>query len=131
MAESEHHGVGHVVPIRILANTAIVLLIMTVITVWVASFDFGKMNVWIALGIAVFKASLVVLFFMHLRYDRPFNGIVFVTSVAFVALFISLALTDTLEYAPDMLPGDAPKVQEKLQNVQADLDALAREQPPQ
>ena len=125
--EHEHHGVGHVVPIRVLAATAIALLILTVITVWIAGFDFGKLNIWIALAIAVLKGSLVVLFFMHLRYDRPFNGVVFVTSLAFVALFISFALTDTFEYAPDVIGGDAPKVQEKLAEVQAELDALATE----
>ena len=116
--EHEHHGVGHVVPVRILATTAAALLILTVVTVTAASFDFGDLNIWIALAIAVAKGSLVVMFFMHLKYDRPFNGIVFVTSLAFVALFISLALTDTKEYAPDLLPGNAPLVEEKLVQIE-------------
>ena len=110
----EDHGVGHVVPVRVLFTTGIGLLILTLITVWAASMDFGEFNIWIALAIAVLKGSLVLLFFMHLLYDRPFNGIIFVTSIAFVALFISFALTDTKEYAPNVYQGDAPKVQEKL-----------------
>ena len=109
-----HHEVGHVVPVRILLATGIALLILTGITVLAAKIDLGELNIWIALAIAVLKGSIVVLFFMHLRYDRPFNGIVLVTSLAFVALFISFALTDTKEYAPDVYPGDAPDVQEKL-----------------
>ena len=109
-----HNEVGHVVPVRILFTTGIGLLILTAVTVLVADMDFGNLNIWIALGIAVLKGSLVVLFFMHLLYDRPFNGIILITSLAFVALFISFALTDTTEYAGDLDPGDAPKVVEKL-----------------
>jgi cytochrome c oxidase subunit 4 len=112
------HGVGHIVPIKILAATGIALLILTMVTVWAASFDFGNVNIWIALAIATFKGSLVVLFFMHLRYDRPFNGIIFVTSLAFVALFICFALTDTREYAPEMDTGDAPLVEQKLAEIE-------------
>ena len=115
---AEHQGVGHIVPIPILAVTGGGLLVLTVITVWAASFDFGPANVWIALGIAALKGSLVVLFFMHLRWDRPFNGVIFVTSLAFVALFICFAMTDTLEYAPDMDAGDAPLVQQKLAELE-------------
>ena len=110
----ERHGVGHVVPVSVLLTTGIGLLVLTIITVWVASIDLGEFNIWIALAIAVLKGSIVAMFFMHLRYDRPFNGIILVTSLAFVALFISFALTDTKEYAPNLYPGDAPDVQEKL-----------------
>ncbi len=112
------HGVGHIVPIKTLVATGLALLVLTLITVWAAKIDLGDLNIWIALAIAVLKASLVVLFFMHLKYDRPFNGIVFVTSVAFVALFISFALTDTKEYAPDIDTGNAPKVVEALDELQ-------------
>jgi cytochrome c oxidase subunit 4 len=115
---ARHEGVGHVVPVRILAATGITLLILTVVTVWVAGFDFGTLNVWFALAIAVLKASLVILFFMHLRYDRPFNSIVFVTSLVLAGIFISFALTDTVEYAPTIDAGDAPKVIEKLAELE-------------
>ncbi len=114
----EHHGVGHIVPVRILFTTAMMLLILTVVTVAVAKIDFGDFNIWFALGIAVAKGSLVLLFFMHLKYDRPFNGLVFVASLAFVALFISLALTDTKEYAHQIDTGNAPRVQEKLTQIE-------------
>ncbi len=45
---------------------------------------------------------------MHLRYDRPFNAIVFVTAFVFVMLFVGLALIDTAAYKPEMIPGYAP-----------------------
>ncbi len=114
----EHHGVGHIVPVRILLTTAMMLLILTVVTVAVAKIDFGNLNIWFALGIAVAKGSIVALFFMHLKYDRPFNGLVFVASLAFVALFISFALTDTKEYAHQIDTDDAPRVQEKLTQIE-------------
>ncbi len=112
------HGVGHIVPAKTLVATGLALLVLTLITVWAAKIDLGNLNIWIALAIAVLKASLVVLFFMHLRYDRPFNGFVFVTYLEFVAIFISFALTDTKEYAPDIDTGDAPKVVEALDELQ-------------
>ncbi|MHC4653250.1 MAG: cytochrome C oxidase subunit IV family protein [Planctomycetota bacterium] len=119
-----HHGVGHIVPVKILLATGIALLILTVVTVWVASSDLGNVNIWVALFVAAFKGSLVALFFMHLRYDRPFNGIILVASLAFVALFISFALTDTREYAPDVDTGNAPLVEQKL----GELESAASEE---
>ena len=118
-AEHGHHGVGHIVPVKVLAATGIALLILTVITVWVASIDLGNINIWAALSIAAIKGSLVALFFMHLRYDRPFNGIILVASFAFVALFISFALTDTREYAPDLDTGNAPLVEQRLGELES------------
>jgi cytochrome c oxidase subunit 4 len=110
--EHGHQGVGHIVPVRVLATTGLVLLVLTALTVLVAHFDFGNVNIWVALGIAGVKASLVVLFFMHLRYDRPFNAVVFVTSLAFVTLFIIFTLTDTT--------GNAPAVQQKIDEIEFD-----------
>jgi len=114
MTDNEHHGVGHIVPIWILAATGGTLLVLTVVTVWAASFDFGPANVWIALGIAGFKASMVVLLFMHLLWDRPFNGVVFVASIAFLAVFIGFTMTDAFEYRPDIDTGNSLQVQQKL-----------------
>ena len=118
MTYHEHHGVGHIVLIPILAATGGALLVLTGLTVWIASYDFGPANVWIALGIAAFKASLVVLFFMHLIWERPFNGVVFVTSIAFLAVFIGFAMIDTFEYRPDIDTGNSKEVQKMLDAFQ-------------
>ena len=45
-------------------------------------------------GIATIKATLIAVYFMHLRYDKPFNTIVFVSSLLFVGLFLALTLMD-------------------------------------
>jgi len=86
------------------------LLVMTFVTVAVSRLDFGRFNLWIALGIAVFKASLVLLFFMHLKYDKPFNAFVVIVSMALVMLFIAIAMTDATQYEPDRIPGYAPSI---------------------
>ncbi len=117
--EHGHHGVGHVVPIKILVLNGLALLVLTWLTVEAAYIDFhtggwGDLDIWVAMGIATVKATLVVLFFMHLWWDRPFNTFVLVGSIAFVALFIILAATDALTYAPNLLPGDSDAVLEQL-----------------
>ncbi len=92
------HGVGHVVSMRVLATVFGSLVCLTVLTVAVSYVNFGEANLIVALAIAVLKASLVVLYFMHLRWDRPFNSIVFVGCLIFVALFISLSMLDSGQY---------------------------------
>ena len=75
------------------------LTALTVAATWV---NLGGWNLWIALGIATVKASLVALYFMHLRYDNRFYALIFVTALVFLALFLSLTLMDTLQYAPNI-----------------------------
>ena len=50
---------------------------------------------------------------MHLRYDKPFNGLLLVASVVFVGLFLALTLADSVAYQPDLRPAgaDSPVVQ--------------------
>jgi cytochrome c oxidase subunit 4 len=107
---SDHPAVGHVLPFRVLAAVWLGLLVLTVITVVVAGFDIGNFNLGVAMAIATVKASLVLLYFMHMRYDRPMNAIVFVSALLFVALFVYIALLDTHAYAPDLIPGYAPEL---------------------
>jgi cytochrome c oxidase subunit IV len=96
-AGHEGHGV-HVVPVRLLLTVFAALMALTIITVAVTYVDLGAMNVWVALFIAVIKAGLVAMYFMHLRWDSPFNGIILITALFFVALFIGIAVLDSREY---------------------------------
>ena len=57
-------------------------------------FDFGSFNIVLALLIASFKSSLVLLFFMHLYYDNKINLAFILSSVLFLALFIGLTMID-------------------------------------
>ena len=96
------HGIGHVVPFKILAGVAAALLTLTVITVVVARMDFGNLNLIIALAIATLKASLVALFFMHLRWDRPFHAVIVVAGIFAALLFVSFAFMDGNQYQRDI-----------------------------
>lgn len=101
---------AHAVPLRVLLAVWLALVVLTVVTVAAVRVDLGMLNIWIALAIALVKASLVGLYFMHLRYDRPFHAIVLVCSLLFVVLFVGLALLDTVHYQHELIPGYAPEV---------------------
>jgi cytochrome c oxidase subunit 4 len=58
----------HVVPAKIYAVIFATLLLLTLVTVDVATYNFGMMNIYIALAVATTKATLVILYFMHVRY---------------------------------------------------------------
>lgn len=106
-----HAEVGHVVPLRLLFAVLAVLLLLTFATVAVTWVDLGEFNLLIALAIAFVKGALVLLYFMHLRWDRPFNAVVLISAIAFVMIFVGLSLLDTFGYADDMIPGYAPQIQ--------------------
>ena len=97
-----HEHVAHIMPVPGLLGVFALLMILTFITVAVSWVDLGNWNLVVALGIATVKASLVALYFMHLRYDNPFNALVFVTALVFLGIFLSLTLLDTLQYAPNI-----------------------------
>lgn len=101
-------GHVHVVPVSVLAGVLGLLLVLTVVTVAATWIDLGSANIWLAMGIATVKAVFVLLYFMHLRYDRPINAIIFAASLLFVMLFVGITLMDTLAYQPDLIPGHAP-----------------------
>ena len=89
----------HVVPPWILLGVFAVLLFLTFLTVAVTWVDFGRTaNVWIALTIAAIKAAMVALYFLHLRWDSPFNSVVLIAALFFVALLIGIIVLDTSEY---------------------------------
>ena len=96
---SEDAAHEHVVSLRLLVAVWVGLLILTWLTVAAAGRPaLEPVSVWVALLIAVAKASLVVLYFMHLRWDSLFNGLIFIISLFFVALFIAITLMDTAAY---------------------------------
>jgi cytochrome c oxidase subunit 4 len=101
-AEHRPGEVPHVVPPSVLLAVFAALIFLTFVTVWVAGIDLGEWNLFGALAIATVKAALVALYFMHLRYDSPFNALLFVTGLAFLALFLGLTLLDAMAYQPDI-----------------------------
>ncbi len=84
----------HVVPLRIYFFVFFSLLILTATTVAVAFADLGPLNNVMAMGIAVFKATLVVLFFMHVRYATRMTSLVIFSGLFFLVIFVGLTLVD-------------------------------------
>ncbi len=72
----------------------ITLLVLTVITVWVAQFDFGALNVVVAMAVATLKAGLVVAYFMHLRYDNRFFFAMLLVCLIALTVFIVFTMLD-------------------------------------
>jgi cytochrome c oxidase subunit IV len=98
-----HTEIAHVMPVRLLWLVWGSLMFLTIVTVAVTSIDLGsRVNLMVAMGIATIKAGLVATYFMHLRWDRPFHTLVFVGSLLFVSLFISMTLLDKSEYEADI-----------------------------
>ena len=93
-----HHGFAHPSPIWQLLAVFFALLALTVATVYQSTLDLGDMEIWASLAIATIKAALVILFFMHMIHDKPFNIIMFLGTLIFVALFLGFTLMDAHGY---------------------------------
>jgi cytochrome c oxidase subunit 4 len=107
MSEHEIPGV-HVASVRLLLTVWIGLMFGTWLTVTASNIDLGFLNIWIGLAIATAKALLVGLYFMHLRWDKPFNAFVFLAAFFFLFLFIGFAMMDSAHYQPALIPGYSP-----------------------
>ena len=71
------------------------LMAGTALTVWAGFRDFpGPLNVIIALTIASIKATLVVLYFMHLRYSKRLVWIIFGSALFWMGLLFALTFSD-------------------------------------
>jgi cytochrome c oxidase subunit 4 len=92
MATDAHH----IVPKRVYYVIFGVLMLCTYLTVQIAFLDLGPLNTIAALGIAVFKATLVVLFFMHVRYSTKLTWAVVMGSIFWLAILLALTMADYL-----------------------------------
>ncbi|HPK01405.1 MAG TPA: cytochrome C oxidase subunit IV family protein [Candidatus Sumerlaeota bacterium] len=93
-AHAAHHV--HVIPLKVYIGVWLALMFLTALTVAVSFVHIGFLNVPIALSIAMIKATLVALIFMHLYYDEKFNLIVLLSGLVFVAIFFAFTLIDPL-----------------------------------
>ena len=96
------HGLGHISPWQTLVKVWAALMVLTILTVMATWVDLGTGNIWIAMGIAVVKGSLVVMYFMHMKYNKPFLAYVFTFSLAFVAFFLAMVMLDSKSYQSDI-----------------------------
>jgi cytochrome c oxidase subunit 4 len=91
---------AHGPTVRVYLTIFTLLLALTALTIKVAFLDLGAMNNVVMLGIAVTKATLVVLYFMHVRYGPRLVWVVAVAGFAWLALLIGFTLADVLTRFP-------------------------------
>ena len=117
------HDGPHIVPKSVLLKVFGGLLGLTVLTVAAAYVPFGPLAVPVAIGIAGTKAGLVVLYFMHLKYDNPVNALTFTIGSIFVIVFVAITLLDTA------FRGDLGNVDSRtVQQIQAEQERAQQRQ---
>ena len=84
----------HVVSLKIYIAVFVSLLVGTALTVGAASVDMGVWNTPVALTIAVIKATLVILFFMHVRYSSRLTQLIVAASIFWLGIMLTLTLSD-------------------------------------
>jgi len=85
----------HIVQPRVYIVVFLALLVGTVLTAYVAFFNFpGPLNAVVALTIAVIKATLVVLYFMHVRYSSRLVWLVISAALFWLAIMFALTISD-------------------------------------
>ncbi len=85
----------HIISSKIYYAIWILLLILTGLTTWIAGVDLGPLNTVVALLIATFKAVIVVLFFMHVKYtSEKMTKVVIVSAIFWLLILLALSMVD-------------------------------------
>ena len=95
-AHAHHADLGHehVTPLSVYFGIFGALMVLTAITVAVAWVNLGSLNILVALGVAVFKATLVVLYFMHLKYSSKLTWVVLGSGLFWLFILLSILMAD-------------------------------------
>lgn len=109
---------NHVVPVRVYLTVLVALIILLAANIYVASVDLGQFARYraaVVLSIATVQALLLVLYFMHVRYNARVLWLCILSGLAFIALMVSVIVLDfrAREWLPDPAawsqPADAPQ----------------------
>ena len=85
---------GHVSPVSLYITIFLSLMVLTAVTVGAAFVDLGIFNFAVAMLIAGFKASLVIWYFMHVKYASKLTKLTVATGLFFLAILLGLFLVD-------------------------------------
>ena len=138
-AHSDHQE-HHIVPLKILWGVFGGLIFLTILTVFTAKrVDIGPLNFPLAITIALTKATLVVAFFMALKWDNRVNLLIFSLGFVFVVVFLSFTLFDTAfrgdmsNAAPTYIQdeeAETKRLQERQERLEAGLPLDVEEEKP-
>ena len=84
----------HVSPVSLYITIFAALMILTGVTVGAAYLNLGQFNFSVAIGIAGFKASLVIWYFMHVKYQSALTKLTVATGLFFLVILLSLTMVD-------------------------------------
>ena len=93
---SEHAPPHHITSLPVYFGVFLALMLGTFLTVAASRIEMGWLNTPVALGIAVIKATLVVLFFMHVIHSPRLTWVVIIASFLWLALLFVLTFADYL-----------------------------------
>ncbi|MEB2284726.1 MAG: hypothetical protein B6D46_13515 [Polyangiaceae bacterium UTPRO1] len=92
----EAHSSDHIAPIKLYLAVFAALMALTATTIWVAFIDLGELNALAAVAIAVVKATLVILFFMHVKYSSKLTWLVVASGFLFLTILLALTMADVV-----------------------------------
>jgi cytochrome c oxidase subunit 4 len=112
MSNHTAHSAGHISPVSLYITIFFALMIGTAITVGAAFVDLGQFNFAVAMLIATVKASLVVWYFMHVKYQSSLTKLTVATGLFFLAILLGMMLIDYggRAFSPAMAPTDPDSV---------------------
>ncbi len=93
---TEEHHTG----LRVYVAVCLALFVLTAVTVYIAKFDFGDFNIVVAMLIASIKASIVALWFMHLKFEDKLTWIYALYPLFLLFLLIGFTLMETFTRVP-------------------------------
>ena len=96
---------GHVSPVSLYVTIFLSLMVLTAVTVAAAFVDLGQFNFLVALIIAVFKASLVIWYFMHVKYQSGLTKLTVATGLFFLTILLTLTMVDYSSKGFTPMPG--------------------------
>jgi cytochrome c oxidase subunit 4 len=92
--EHPHEVHEHVSPVSLYNKIIAILFVLTGLTYAVSFADLGAASLTVAMLVAFVKASLVVAYFMHLKYDDKYHLFIFAGTVLFVGIFFGFTMFD-------------------------------------
>jgi cytochrome c oxidase subunit 4 len=84
----------HMVPYKVYVYIWAALVILTGITVGASYMQLGHVAIFTAILIATVKAGLVLMYFMHIRFEKPIFTVMILATLAAYGIFIGLTFTD-------------------------------------
>jgi len=108
MSDHTAHSSGHISPISLYLTIFLALMVGTALTVAAAFVDLGQFNFAVAMAIAAFKASLVVWYFMHVKYQSSLTKLTVATGLFFLTILLGMMMIDYggRAFSPQSAPTD-------------------------